>query len=82
MYFFVDRCLELTLSEKVIYINDSALDFVVTSDLVTFKNHIKGILELPDHHYFVSVDYSWCMAFTMEGDMDFALSRNSSKNKS
>jgi len=53
------------------YLNDSLLDCSVRASLFTFQRHIDAILSIPAQHYFVAEDFSWCIAYTMEGDIDF-----------
>jgi hypothetical protein len=31
------------------------------------------LLEIPEHHYFVAEDRTWCAVFRMEGDVDLGL---------
>lgn len=59
------------LSGKLVYINDSAIECVLTMSVEILRQCIKQILEYPDHHYFIGENYAWCMTFTMEGDMTF-----------
>jgi hypothetical protein len=60
-----------SLSGEAIYMGESATDFALLGDIQVFDEIISKILDVPQHHYFVSKDFSWCMSFTMEGDMAF-----------
>lgn len=69
--FFYETIDEKGLSGNLVYINDSAIDCALTMPVETLKQCIKQILEYPDHHYLIGEKYTWCMTFTMEGDMTF-----------
>jgi len=61
------------LKGRVIYIGDSAINFSLLSSVDVFVKHLDAIFSIPQHHYFIAEDYSWCLVFTMEGDMSFGL---------
>lgn len=74
--FFLDTVSQFHLSGGVIYLGDSAIDFGLVGDVGSFIGIIGDIFEIPQHHYFVGADFSWCMSFTMEGGMAFGFSRH------
>jgi hypothetical protein len=59
------------LNGQAIYMGDSAINFSLLSSVEEFARHLGALLSIPQHHYFVAADYSWCMVFTLEGDMSF-----------
>jgi hypothetical protein len=69
--FFERRLEELGRGSVAYYLNDSQIDCSLRASLWTFSRHLQPIVEIPGHHYFVADDLGWCMALTMEGDIDF-----------
>lgn len=69
--FFDRRSKELGRESVAYYLNDSQIDCSLRASLWTFSRHLHPIIEVPGHHYFLADDLSWCMALSMEGDMDF-----------
>jgi hypothetical protein len=72
--FFDARRRELGGDRAAFYVNDALLDCAARASLFTFQRHLDSILSIPGHHYFVAEDFSWCIAYTMEGDIDFGWS--------
>ncbi len=72
--FFDARRNEVGGDRTAFYVNDGLTDGCVRASLFTFQRHLESILSLPGHHYFVAEDFSWCMAYAMEGDIDFGWS--------
>lgn len=69
--FFDRRSKELGRDSIAYYVNDNQVDWALRASLWTFSRHLEAITEIPGHHYFVADDLGWCMALTMEGDIDF-----------
>lgn len=69
--FFDRRSRELGRETVAYYLNDNQIDCSLRASLWTFSRHLQPIIGVPGHHYFLAYDLSWCMALTMEGDMDF-----------
>lgn len=59
------------LNGAVIYIGDGLINFALDSSIEIFSKKLKEIFSIPQHHYFLAPDYSWCMVFSMEGDMSY-----------
>lgn len=72
--FFSDRCRELGGDAKVFYVSDNSVDFALAASLFAFERHLDPLLALPCHHYFISTSFDWCIAYTMEDDIDFGRS--------
>lgn len=79
VHFFCNITTDCNLEGDIVYMGDSVTDFALKSRKEIFENFLRKIFEVPQHHYFVAVDFSWCMVFTFEGDMSF--SRAPSNNK-
>jgi hypothetical protein len=58
----------------VVYVGDSATDFALVGTLECMREALPALLAIPQHHYLIGIDNSWCMCFTMEGDMGFGFS--------
>lgn len=69
--FFNANASKAGLKTRAYYLSDSALDFAIAGDVGSFGQWLPVILDNPMHHYFCARDFSWCMALTMEGDMNF-----------
>jgi len=67
--FFVRMCRENNISqtERVLYLNDSAIDIGLTMSIKTAIDVFPKLIELPQHHYFFAENDQWCMAFNMLG---------------
>jgi hypothetical protein len=68
---------QFDLGGYLIYMGDGVTDFVLTSEAAVFSKYLKEIFSIPQHHYFVAKDYSWCMVFSFEGDMSFTFVKKS-----
>ena len=69
--FFDEVVQKFRLSGDVVYVGDSATDFALTGSLECMREVLPELLAIPQHHYLVGPDSSWCACFTMEGDMGF-----------
>jgi hypothetical protein len=69
--FFNEVIQKFNLSGNVVYIGDNATDFALVGSLECMMGVVSELLTIPQHHYFVGPDSSWCICFTMEGDMGF-----------
>ncbi len=54
-----------------VVIGDSQVDFSIVTTVEDLRGHLDRILAIPQHHYIVAADFTWCMAFTLEGNMAF-----------
>jgi len=69
---FLDEVIQkFRLSGDVVYVGDSATDFALAGSLECMRKVLPELLAVPQHHYLVGPDSSWCVCFTMEGDMGF-----------
>lgn len=59
------------LSGKCIIISDGGFDYTLIVQTDALRPILELILDIPHHHYVVAIDYSWCVAFTTEGFIDF-----------
>ncbi len=57
---------------SVVVIGDSAMDVALKMPLHALRSCLRRILAMPQHSYVLASDASWCMSFTMEGDVSFA----------
>lgn len=69
--FFDEVVLKCRLIGEVIYVGDSATDFALAGSVECMREALPELLAIPQHHYLIGPDTSWCMCFTMEGDMGF-----------
>jgi hypothetical protein len=69
--FFQAHVAKMGLDTPAYYLSDAALSFAIAGDVRSIGQCLHAILDNPQHHYFIAKDFSWCMALTMEGDMDF-----------
>ncbi|RON01517.1 hypothetical protein BK659_23675 [Pseudomonas brassicacearum] len=67
--FFKDVMLEFGLVGEVVYVGDGATDIAVLGDVEAFVDVLECLVSIPQHHYFLSVDCSWLICFTVGGDM-------------
>jgi len=72
--FFGEIASEYQLFGDVIYIGDSLTDFALKLNINTMADAIPFLIEIPQHHYFIDLEYRWCICLSMEGDMDFGTS--------
>jgi hypothetical protein len=59
------------LNGLVLYIGDGLTDFALAASVADMRQALPVLFEVPQHHYFVGPNASWCMCVTMEGDMAF-----------
>ena len=69
--FFDEMCAKFRLSGLVLYVGDSLTNFALASSVADVRRALPVLFEVPQHHYFVGPNGSWCMCMTMEGDMAF-----------
>ena len=72
--FFVEICNSLRLTGPVLYVGDHSPDFAIAASVETMKKVLPVLLEIPQHHFLVGPNGSWCFCLTMEGDIDFGRS--------
>ena len=72
--FFDEVVLEFGLSGGVVFVGDSAIDFSLKGDIKIIREILPVLLNIPQHHYFMDPEVSWCICFSMEGDMAFGRS--------
>jgi hypothetical protein len=72
--FFDEMCCRFELSGPVIYVGDSATEFALAGSLETLRRISPVLIEVPQHHYFVGPNASWCICLTMENNLDFVTS--------
>lgn len=66
---------EISYSDKIYYINDSSLDFVISIKPDQFYPFLKLAIEnIPQHHYFFNRVKKWCLVISSEGYIDFGFS--------
>jgi hypothetical protein len=69
--FFDEMCARFGLNGLVLYVGDGPLDFALAASTVDMRRALPVLFDVPQHHYFVGPNASWCMCMTMEGDMAF-----------
>lgn len=69
--FFREMRRRFSLQGVVTYVGDSATRFAIQGSVDSFTAVARVLFSIPQHHYFVGPDCSWCMCFTFEGDMAF-----------
>jgi hypothetical protein len=69
--FFDEVVQKFSLSGDVVYVGDSATECAFAGSLEYMRAVLSKLLAIPQHHYLVGADVSWCVSFTMEGDMGF-----------
>jgi hypothetical protein len=69
--FFDGICARFRLSGVVLYAGDSSTSFALAAAVGDMQRALPVLFEIPQHHYFVGPNGSWCMCMTMEGDMAF-----------
>lgn len=69
--FFDEMCARYGLNGLVLYVGDGPLNFALAASAVDMRRALPVLLDVPQHHYFVGPNASWCMCMTMEGDMAF-----------
>ncbi len=71
MQFFSELIQRFHLAGDVTYVGDSATDFALAGSLEHITEVLPELLTIPQHHYLIGAEFSWCMCLTMEGDMGF-----------
>jgi hypothetical protein len=69
--FFDEVTEKFRLAGDVVYVGDSATDFALGASIECMREALPNLLAIPQHHYLIGPESSWCMCFTMEGDMGF-----------
>ncbi|WP_428989917.1 hypothetical protein [Methylocapsa aurea] len=69
--FFDEMVRRVGLAGDVVYVGDSATDFALAGPIENMREALPDLLTVPQHHYLIGPGSSWCMCFTMEGDMGF-----------
>ncbi len=69
--FFDQVVQKFRLVGDVVYVGDSATDFALAGSMECMREALPELLAIPQHHYLMGPDGSWCMCFTMEGNMGF-----------
>ena len=72
--FFAKMIADHNLSGPAFYMGDSAVNFIIVASVEEFSKQIGVLLSVPQHNYIVAADFSWCIVFTLEGDMAFGYS--------
>ena len=62
---------KIDFDRQVVVIGDSATEVALKMRLQVLQSCLRRILTMPQHTYVLAPDASWCMAFTMEGDVCF-----------
>ena len=65
----------LNPNSKVVLLGDSAMDYALLTILKNVPEVLAKMLELPQHHFIVANDFSWCISFSMEGNMAFGFAK-------
>jgi hypothetical protein len=69
--FFDEMLSRFELAGTALYAGDSATDFALEGTVDAFRRVLHELIEIPQHHYFIGSNYSWCICLTMEGCMGF-----------
>ena len=69
--FLGEMCTRFRLNGLVLYIGDSLTDFALAASITDMRQALPVLFDVPQHHYFVGPNASWCMCMTTEGDMAF-----------
>jgi hypothetical protein len=77
--FFDEVIQKFRLAGDVVYVGDSATDFALMGSLGCMREVLPELLAIPQHHYLIGPESSWCLCFTMEGDMGFGFRPSSTK---
>ena len=68
---FAERVVgEQALSGQSTYLSDGDIGFCLHGDLKEMIKYLGPLLETAGHNYLVSKGGNWCIAFSMEGDLD------------
>lgn len=70
--FFRMICLTHNLNGvSATYFGDEITQAAITGKMEDLEEALPALLEVPQHHYFLSKDLSWCLYYSFEGDMLF-----------
>jgi hypothetical protein len=72
--FFNEMIATFGLNGPVLYAGDSATDFTLAGSIATMQRILPALIAVPQHHYFVGPNASWCICMRMEGSMGFGRS--------
>ncbi|TYS31780.1 rhs-associated protein [Bacillus pumilus] len=61
---------------QVIYIGDNLTEFGYQFELKHIEELLFYFLDVPQHHYFISLEGDWCMCISYENYLDFGFSLN------
>ncbi|MFP7344114.1 MULTISPECIES: rhs-associated protein [Bacillus] len=61
---------------QVIYIGDNLTEFGYQFELKHLEELLVYFLNIPQHHYFISLKGDWCICISFENDLDFGFSLN------
>ncbi|MFF2414916.1 rhs-associated protein [Bacillus safensis] len=61
---------------QVIYIGDNLTEFGYQFELQHLEELLVYLLDIPQHHYFISLKGDWCICISFENDLDFGFSLN------
>jgi hypothetical protein len=78
--FFDEVVQKFRLAGDVVYVGDSATDFALAGPMESMREALPELLAIPQHHYLIGPESSWCMCFTMEGDMGFGFHPSHTKS--
>ena len=78
--FFNEMRLRFSLSGTVVYVGDSATPFALEGSAAAMRRALPLLLEVPQHHYLIGSQCSWCICLTMEGDMGFGFGQKGSQS--
>jgi hypothetical protein len=59
---------------QVIYIGDNLTEFNYQFQMNNIEDLLIYLLEIPQHHYFVSLEGAWCICISSENYIDFGFS--------
>ncbi|GAB3391550.1 hypothetical protein GCM10027360_81890 [Amycolatopsis echigonensis] len=65
-------CRRLRSGSSVDHVGDGLSPYGLRFNSNNPSSVVAALLEVPEHHYFVSVDRSWIVVATTEGDLDVA----------
>jgi hypothetical protein len=71
---FFDKAAEalgLHAASAMIFIGDSAMDVALSTTAEIMRRYLIDVVDMPQHTYIVPQDVSWCLSYTMEGNMAY-----------
>jgi hypothetical protein len=78
--FFDEVAQNFLLIGEVVYVGDSATDFALAGEIECIRAALPELLLIPQHHYLIGPEFSWCICFTMEGNMGFGFHHSQAKS--